>query len=67
MLNLLHEVRPWAMAEVFFLGSLVVVVKVAGWIPIAIGPGLWALAAFSLLVAAVARFDSADLWALRLR
>jgi paraquat-inducible protein A len=63
LLRLLQVFRPWAMVEVFFLGTLVVIVKVGGWVSMGFGPGLWSLAAFTLLLAAVHRFDSAQLWA----
>jgi paraquat-inducible protein A len=62
ILPLLQALRPWAMVEVFFLGTLVVLVKVGGWVPVLLGPGLWSLAAFSGLLATVHRFDSATLW-----
>jgi paraquat-inducible protein A len=63
LLPLLQALRPWAMVEVFFLGSLVVIAKVGGWVSILLGPGFWSLAAFSGLLAIVHRFDSASLWA----
>ena len=63
LLPLLQVLRPWAMVEVFFLGTLVVIAKVGGWVSILLGPGLWSLAAFSALLATVHRFDSASLWA----
>jgi paraquat-inducible protein A len=63
LLPLLQMLRRWAMVEVFFLGTLVVIAKVGGWVSILLGPGFWSLAAFSALLAAVHRFDSASLWA----
>jgi paraquat-inducible protein A len=63
LLPLLQTLRPWAMVEVFFLGTLVVMVKVGGWVSIVLGPGFWSLAGFSALLATVHRFDSATLWA----
>jgi paraquat-inducible protein A len=62
LLPLLQTIRPWAMVEVFFLGTLVVIAKVGGWVSILLGPGFWSLAAFSGLLAIVHRFDSASLW-----
>jgi paraquat-inducible protein A len=62
LLPLLQALRPWAMVEVFFLGTLVVIAKVGGWVSILLGPGLWSLAIFSGLLATVHRFDSASLW-----
>jgi paraquat-inducible protein A len=65
LLPLLQTLRPWAMVEVFFLGTLVVIIKVGGWVSILLGPGLWSLAAFSILLVTVRTFDSASLWARR--
>ena len=62
LLPVLQSLRPWSMVEVFFLGTLVVMVKVGGWVSIVLGPGFWSLAGFSALLAAVHRFDSAALW-----
>jgi paraquat-inducible protein A len=62
LLPLLQTLRPWAMVEVFFLGTLVVMVKVGGWVSIVLGPGFWSLAGFSALLATAHRFDSATLW-----
>ena len=64
LLVTLHRLRPWGMVEVFFLGSLVVIVKLAGWMPIAAGPGLWTLGAFTLLLAVLSRFDTGQFWAI---
>jgi paraquat-inducible protein A len=62
LLPLLKAIRPWAMVEVFFLGAIIVIVKVGGWVSVSLGPGIWSLAAFSGLLAAVHRFESATLW-----
>jgi paraquat-inducible protein A len=61
-LPLLQRLRPWAMVEVFLLGSLVVITKVGGWVSLTLGPGLWSLAVFSILLAAAHRFESSSLW-----
>jgi uncharacterized paraquat-inducible protein A len=50
------------MVEVFFLGTLIVIVKVGGWVSMVLGPGMFSLAAFSVLLATLHRFDSASLW-----
>jgi paraquat-inducible protein A len=63
LLIALHHLRPWGMAEVFFLGCLVVIVKLASWMPIYAGPGLWTLGAFTLLLAILSRFDTHTFWA----
>jgi paraquat-inducible protein A len=62
LLPVLKALRPWAMIEVFFLGALIVIVKVGGWVSVSLGPGFWSLAAFSGLLAAAHRFESASLW-----
>jgi paraquat-inducible protein A len=59
----LHLLRPWGMAEVFCLGALVVIVKLAGFMPISAGPGLWTLGAFTLLLGILSRFESRTFWA----
>jgi paraquat-inducible protein A len=61
-LPLLQRLRPWAMVEVFLLGSLIVITKVGGWVSLTLGPGLFSLAAFSVLLAAAHRFESSSLW-----
>src|ERR1700728_2495090 len=33
VMRLLHRTRPWSMTEVFFLGALVAIVKLANWVP----------------------------------
>jgi paraquat-inducible protein A len=63
LLIALHHLRPWGMAEVFFLGCLVVIVKLASWMPISAGPGLWTLGAFTLLLAILSLFDTRTFWA----
>jgi len=62
LLASLQLLRPWAMVEVFFLGTLIVIVKVGGWVSMVLGPGMFSLAAFSVLLATLHRFDSASLW-----
>jgi paraquat-inducible protein A len=59
----LHHLRPWGMAEVFCLGALVVIVKIASRMPVQAGPGLWTLGAFTLLLAILSRFDTRSFWA----
>lgn len=43
--------KPWAMAEIFIIGVVVALVKVAGMASITLGPAFWALAFLVLLVA----------------
>lgn len=55
--RLVTELRPWSMAEVFVVGVVVALVKMAGMASIALGPAFWALAGLVLLVV----FESASL------
>lgn len=48
--RLVAELRPWSMAEVFVVGVVVALVKMAGMASIALGPAFWALAGLVLLV-----------------
>ncbi len=64
VLVVLHVLRPWSMSEVFLLGSMVAIVKLGGFIPIATGPGIWALALLTLMLALLGRFDPRSWWAL---
>jgi paraquat-inducible protein A len=64
VLALLHELRPWSMTEVFLLGSLVAIVKLSNFLPISTGPGVWALAALTILLAVLGRVDPSSWWAL---
>ena len=64
VLAVLHHLRPWSMSEVFLLGALVAIVKLGSFIPIATGPGVWALALLTLLLAVLGRFDPRSWWAL---
>jgi paraquat-inducible protein A len=64
MMRLLHRMRPWSMTEVFLLGALVAIVKLANWVPIAAGAGIWAVAALTIVLAALGRCDPASWWAI---
>ena len=61
-MRLLHRMRPWSMTEVFLLGALVAIVKLANWVPIAAGAGIWAMAALTALLAFLGRCDPASWW-----
>lgn len=63
-MRLMLMLRRWAMVEVFMLGVLVSIVKVAALAEIVPAVGLWALAAYLPLVAAAhSSFDAVDYWA----
>jgi paraquat-inducible protein A len=62
-LRLMHRLRRWAMLEVFMLGVLVAVVKLAALARVLPGIGLWSLAGYIVITAAAhASFDGADYW-----
>ncbi len=48
--RLARELKPWAMAEIFVVGVVVALVKMAGLASIALGPAFWALVAVVALV-----------------
>jgi paraquat-inducible protein A len=61
--RLLPATRPWSMVEVFMLGALVSLVKLADVATLKLGPALAALGALMLVMsAAYARFDVRELW-----
>jgi paraquat-inducible protein A len=64
IMGLLHRMRPWSMTEVFLLGALVAIVKLANWVPIAAGAGIWAIAALTMVLALLGRCDPASWWSI---
>ena len=64
LMKLLHRIRPWSMTEVFLLGALVAIVKLANWVPIAAGAGIWAMAALTIVLAVLGRCDPASWWSI---
>jgi paraquat-inducible protein A len=62
VMSLLHRLRPWSMTEVFLLGALVAIVKLASWVPIVAGAGLWAMAALTVVLAILGRCDPSSWW-----
>jgi paraquat-inducible protein A len=64
VMTLLHGLRPWSMTEVFLLGALVAVVKLASWVPITAGAGIWALAGLTVVLALLGRCDAASWWSI---
>jgi paraquat-inducible protein A len=62
--RMLQAVRPWGMVEVFMLGVLVSLVKLAHLAGIVPGIALWSFAALMLVMAAITSvFDPRSLWA----
>src|ERR1700683_4907593 len=64
IMRLLHRMRPWSMTEVFLLGALVAIVKLAKWVPITAGPGIWAIASLTMVLALLGRCDPASWWSI---
>jgi paraquat-inducible protein A len=64
VMRVLHRVRPWSMTEVFLLGALVAIVKLANWVPITAGVGIWAMAALTMVLALLGRCDPASWWSI---
>jgi paraquat-inducible protein A len=64
IMRLLHRMRPWSMTEVLLLGALVAIVKLANWVPITAGPGIWAIAALTVVLAVLGRCDPASWWSI---
>jgi paraquat-inducible protein A len=64
IMRLLHGLRPWSMTEVFLLGALVAIVKLANWVPITAGAGIWAIAALTTVLAVLGRCDPASWWSM---
>ena len=62
--RVLQAVRPWGMVEVFMLGVLVSLVKLAHVAGVVPGVALWSFGALMLVMAAIsAVFDPRALWA----
>ena len=60
----LQAVRPWGMVEVFILGLLVSLVKLAGMASVIPGTGLWSFGGVLVTIAAaLASFDARSVWA----
>jgi paraquat-inducible protein A len=51
VIRTLQAVRPWSMTEVFMLGALVAIFKLSAWFPVSLGPGIWALAGLTVILA----------------
>lgn len=54
--------RPWGMIEVYLLGVVVTLVKLASVADILAGPALWSFSALAVVLATMLSFDPRDLW-----
>jgi paraquat-inducible protein A len=63
ILRVIQSMRPWSMTQVFMLGVLVSLVKLAHLAHVVPGIALWAFGSLILLLtAAVASFNTHELW-----
>jgi paraquat-inducible protein A len=61
--RVMHAVRPWGMVEVFLLGTLVALTKLAALASVVPGIALWSFAVLMILIAAAAAsFDTHEFW-----
>jgi len=61
--RIVQAVRPWGMVEVFMLGTLVALTKLAALASVVLGVALWSFALLMfLMAAAAASFDNHELW-----
>lgn len=68
MLRLISGTRPWGMVEVFMLGVLVSLVKLAHLAHVVPGVALWSYAVLMLLLAAIwSNVDARELWTVAVR
>lgn len=63
-MRLLGCLRPWSMVEVGLLGILIAVIKLAGFVQVAPGAGVWATAGLTLLLPLMTQRDTQWLWEL---
>ncbi len=64
-LRILQSVRPWSMTQVFILGVLVALVKLAHLAHVVPGVALWAFGGLILsLTAAITNFNAHEVWSL---
>lgn len=61
-MRMLAALRPWSMVEVGLLGILVAVIKLAGFVEVAAGAGVWAMAGLMVLLTLIANGDMHWLW-----
>ena len=60
----LHRLRPWSMSEVFLLGALIAMIKLSNWVPVAPGPGMWALVGLTIVLAILGKYEPRSWWTL---
>lgn len=63
-MKVLAWLRPWSMLEVALIGILVSVIKLAGFLHVIPGVGLWSIGVLTVLLAWIAGPDTRSLWEL---
>jgi len=61
-MHVLRAMQPWSMVEVFVLGVLVAVVKLAGMAEVTPQLGMWGFALLTVLLTLLNSFDLHQLW-----
>lgn len=61
-MQLLRLLRPWSMIEVFLLGALVALVKLAATSTVIPGVGLWAFGVLTMILTVIGSFDLREIW-----
>lgn len=61
-MHALRHLRPWSMVEVFMLGTLVAVAKLAGLASVAPGIGLWGFVGLTVLMTVLLLDDARRFW-----
>jgi len=66
LLKLLAHIKPWSMADIFFISIMVALVKLIGYAQIHIGTAFWSLMIFVAIdIYIVKRIHLSELWLLR--
>lgn len=62
MLRVAGMIRPWAMIEIFMLGVIVALIKVAHMVPLAADAGLWAFCVLTVFMTLALSIDLRPFW-----
>lgn len=64
LVSWLYRIEPWCMVEVFLIGTLVTLIKIAGMADVVLGMSFWAYILFTLtMTGALFGLDRHTLWA----
>ncbi len=67
IIRMLMSLKPWNMTEVALLGLLVAGIKLSGFLQVAPGAGLWAMAGLMVLMVIITHQETCWLWDLPAR